>query len=435
MDHIQKFDSPDYRRSRGVYVVECMFEYFVLLLLQDAFLAKLLVAVGFSDSQIGVLSSMISLAFIFQFCSLLLAKRSGSRKSLILVLDSVGQCLFLVLFLLPLLGLDPQIKRGLVYACIIGGYACKNLVATFLFRWANGYVDPYKRASYSATKECISLIGGMIFTLAMGWGFDKLEASGNLMGGFILLAGVVLVCNMGTFICLVLIKKDTPSPAEVGQKKSWRDICAHTLGNKNFIRLTIISALAKAAQYTTVGFMGTFKTDTTGNGLAMSLTLVSAIATIANLARLAVTKPFGKYSDKRSFASGFYLSMVIAAVAFVCNIFTGESTWYLVIVHTILFNVSAAGSNQNASNMTYSYIDGNYLSEALALKNGISGVFGFLCSLLAGEILGAVQARGNMIFGIHVFGQQVLGLLSLAFTVACIVYMKCTIMREKVVKQ
>ncbi len=139
----------------------------------------------------------------------------------------------------------------------------------------------------------------------------------------------------------------------------------------------MVAILWKCATYFTIGFMGTFKTDTTGNGLAMTLTTVNIIAMVANAVRIFITKPIAKYSDKRSFAAGFYLSMFIAVAAFACNIFTTEKTWFLVIGYTVLYSVCAAGSGQNAYNMTYSYVDSNYIAEAMALQNCISGVCGF----------------------------------------------------------
>lgn len=429
------YASPAYRRSRNVYIAECMFEYFVSLLMADAFLAKLLRAVGFKDSDIGIISSIVSLAFLFQFFSLLLAGRRGSKKTIIIVLDSIGQMLFLSLYALPLLPIDANVRRLLVYVFLAGAYACKYLVSTFLFGWANRFVDPYRRGSYSATKEIVSLIGGMIFTLVMGRLFDMFESSGNLGGGFLMLTLVILGCNVGTFTCLLCIKKDKPLDANQAPKKTLKDILSHTLGNKNFRRLIIISMLANAAKYSIAGFMGTFKTDTSGNGLGMSMTLVSLIAVVESLSRMLVTRPLGKYADKHSFAAGFYLSMFVAAGAFLCIMFTNETTWFLVIGYVMLFAMSAAGTQQNSFNMTYSYVDADYIAEALALRQGICGMVSFMCAFVASRILDAVQRAGNMVFGIHIYGQQILGGISMLFALLCVVYMRCTILKEKVVKQ
>lgn len=42
MGEENKFSSPDYRRSRVAYILYALFDYFVGLLIADAFLAKLL---------------------------------------------------------------------------------------------------------------------------------------------------------------------------------------------------------------------------------------------------------------------------------------------------------------------------------------------------------------------------------------------------------
>ena len=64
-----RFDTKAYKRSRNAYMVQCAFEYFVALLVADAFLAKLLTALGIGDNLIGIISSFVSLAFVFQLLS------------------------------------------------------------------------------------------------------------------------------------------------------------------------------------------------------------------------------------------------------------------------------------------------------------------------------------------------------------------------------
>ena len=435
MESEKEFSSPEYQRARISYILYAMFEYFILLLLYDAFLAKLLSSVGFKDSEIGIISSFISLAFVFQMFSLLLARKRGSKKIIILVLNTVGQLLFTALYILPVVSIDANVRCVLVYIFIIGAYMSKYLVSTFLFQWANSYVDPNKRASYSANKVIVSLIGGMVFSLSMGAVFNWFEETGNLVGGFLFLSVVILISNILTFICLILIKREKIENKEQAPKKKLPDILTNTFGNKNFRHLVVISVLWKSAQYFIAGFMGTFKTDTNGNGLAMSMLTVQVIATIGTIVELIIARPFGKYSDKHSFASGFYLSMFFGIAAFLCIAFTTEKTWFFIIGYTVLYAFFASGSGQNIFNMAYSYVNSNYIAEAMALQNCISGVCGFLCSLLAGALLDAIQKAGNTLFGIPLLGQQLLGLISALLCGFCIVYMRLTIMKEKVIKQ
>ena len=79
--------------------------------------------------------------------------------------------------------------------------------------------------------------------------------------------------------------------------------------------------------------------------------------------------------------------------------------------------------------MNYDYLDEAVFSEALGARNAISGVIGFLASLLGGVIVGAIQDAGNRLFGIPVYAQQVNSLIAFVVVVALIVYMRTVIQR------
>ncbi len=101
------------------------------------------------------------------------------------------------------------------------------------------------------------------------------------------------------------------------------------------------------------------------------------------------------------------------------------------IVFTILFNASYAGTNMNTFNITYNYVDPPYFSQAMALKNSIGGICGFGASILAGRILAAVQANGNRFLGIPLYGQQLLSAVSFLLTVATILFVQLVIEKGK----
>jgi Na+/melibiose symporter-like transporter len=79
----------------------------------------------------------------------------------------------------------------------------------------------------------ISLVGGMIFTVVIGYIVDKFEAQNNLSGGFVFLAVTIFVLNVFNFVSLALIKKDTPSQ-KTEKSEPISVILRETVGNKNF---------------------------------------------------------------------------------------------------------------------------------------------------------------------------------------------------------
>ena len=295
------------------------------------------------------------------------------------------------------------------------------------FKWANSYVDPSHRASFSAVKEIISLFGGMLFSLGAGYVVDRFEAEGNQKGAFLFLAVSILILNAVNCVTIALIRKDEPRlRSEKGA--SLGTVLKMTLGTASFRHLVVMDVIWAVARYFTVGFMGTYKTKE----LMLSVLAVQIINIAASLVRIAVSRWFGRYSDRHSFARGFELALWIEAAAFLVCVFTTGVTWYLVIAYTVLTSVSAAGTGQNSFNMIYSYVDGRYVPQALALKNCISGIFGFGASLLGSRILHLVQEAGNRVFGIPLYGQQLLSAISFLLIAALIVYVRLVIEKQKV---
>ncbi|MBQ8578178.1 MAG: MFS transporter [Clostridia bacterium] len=427
------YSTPPYKRSRRAYCMQAAFEYFIAILVSDAYLAKLLMYVGLDDWLIGIISSFISAAFLFQLTAVFLVRRIRNTKRTVVFFNILGCVLFVSLYLIPFLPVSGGVKTVLIILCLLFAYFGNYFVGSMLFKWANSFVDPAKRASYSAAKEMISLLSGMVFTLIVGVVIDRCESLGRLEAGFLFIAVAGLILAVCCLVCLLMIAKPHAevSAAEPHPSHSMREVLSNTLGNKNFVHVIILMSLWSAAKYMTVGFLGTYKTG----DLLLTVGTIQIINIAGNLCRFALSKLFGRYSDRTSFARGMELALCIAAAAFALNMFTTKSTWWCIILYTVLYDVSFAGTNQNSSNIVYSYVDETYFVEAMAIKNSISGVVGFASSLVGARILSVVQNAGNTVFGIPAAGQQVLSAISCVLTVVCVGYLHGVIAKQKVMKQ
>ena len=354
---MKQFDSPAYKRSRAAYIAQCTFHYFVTLLISDAFLAKLLSYLGVSDAMTGIISSFVSMAFVIQFFSLFLLRVKTSRKTLVILFETVSTFCFMFLYLIVFLPVSAELRTIFVIGSVILAYAGIYLVNSILFKWGNSFVEPSHRGSYSATKEMISLITGIAFTTAAGWVIDQYEGLGNITGGFLFLAVTIFILNICNFVSLVLMKRDDPKD-RTGDMQPMREVLRCTVGNKNFRSVIVMTILWDVARYTTIGFMGIYKT----NDLMLSVLTVQLINMAANFLRMLISKPFGRYSDKHSYAKGFRMALYLAAGAFLINIFTTPSAWFFVVIFTILYNCAFAGTNMNSFNIAYSYVDEAYIT-------------------------------------------------------------------------
>lgn len=424
------FLSPKYKRSRTAYILQAGFEYLGALLVADAYLAKLLAYLRISDAVIGIISSLISLVFVVQIFAVSFGSRVRNIKRTVVFFSAISQLLFLSLYLLPFGELNNGVLAAtVVTAAIFLGYSAQYLVSNIMVKWANSFVAPEQRGVFSANKEIVSLAMGIVFTLLVGYVFDMLEGSRGIKSAFGFLAVTYFVMFLLNMLCLLFI--DNKPVTGTVKKTPYRLILKNTLGNPKFRSVILQSALRNVAVYFTVGFMGVFKTK----DLMLSVFTVQLINILGNLVRMLASRPFGRYTDRTSFARGMEQGLLLMAVAFFVNIFTNESRWYLVIVFTVLYHAAQAGLTQNSINITYSYVPSEYIVEALSIKNCISGIAGFVSSLIAGGLLSYIQDSENTLFGLQVCGQQVLSAVSCGIVLLAYLMTRFVIEKQPVMKQ
>ena len=127
--------------------------------------------------------------------------------------------------------------------------------------------------------------------------------------------------------------------------------------------------------------------------------------------------------------------MVLSCGDFFVNIFTTDATWYLVVIFTILYNTAFTGISANTSNICYSYVNSEYITDAMAVKNCICGIIGFVSSILGGITLNYIQSNGNMFMGIPMYGQQFLSAVSFVACLMAVLYIKFVVSKQKVIVQ
>ncbi len=410
-------NSPDYKRSRKAYTMECAFEYFVALLVSDAYLSSLLSHMGISHGTIGIISSLISLAFLFQLFSIYAVKKIVNVKRAAIIFHFASQFLFISLFMVPFLPFATKYKTVIVIFCTLAAYFGNYLVTSVIFKWGMSFVDTRKRASFSATKEMISLILGMIFTVTVGYFVDRFAEAGDPKGGFIFIACAMLGSSLLDLSCLLLMKKPAAPPPET-QSEPIRLVLRKLSKNKSFICLCMIGMLMYTSTYMTSGFLGIYKTS----DLAFTVGEVQIINTVGVLFRFAISKPLGRFSDKTSHATGLLVGVTMLSVSFLLNVFCAPSTRWMIYLYSLLNNGAMAATGQNFLNITFDYVDNRYFVQATSIKSALSGVCGFGASLVGAQILSYVQANGNSFLGIALRGQQLLSAISFVLTVLLLIF-------------
>ena len=169
--------------------------------------------------------------------------------------------------------------------------------------------------------------------------------------------------------------------------------------------------------------------------LGFSMTYVSILSAAYAICRSLFSRPLGKYADKHSFAKMLNICFAVAMIGFAVNIFTVPSNGKVFYaVHYMLYAIGMAGINSGEINLIYERVSHEKRVYALALKNSIAGIAGFLTTLLAGMLIDKIQADGNRFLGMHVYAQQVASAISVFLLLGVIVYLNTVVKKISIVK-
>ena len=202
----------DLKRSRAMYIIEAALEYLISLLVTGAFLATITKELGISDSLTAVLTAIAALGCLFQLASV--SFRKNSVKRMVVILSVANQLLFGLLYLIPLFDISKTVKTVIFVCFVVFAYMVYNFAHPKKIAWLMSLVDDDKRGRFTANKEIVSLISGMVFSYLMGLLIDFFKAKNDLKTAFIISAigGLLL----GKLMCKLSKGKINPMIGAAG---------------------------------------------------------------------------------------------------------------------------------------------------------------------------------------------------------------------------
>ena len=408
---LEKTEKDKYAFSRLMYIIEAALEYFVSIAVGGVFLAQITKSIGISDAVTGIITAFVSLGCGFQIIALFLAHRKPVKKWVTLG-HIISQALFVTMYFVPLLNASKTTKTLLLILTLFAAQIIHNAINSPKINWCMSLVDDNKRGDFTANKEIVSLIGGMLFSYGLGVIMDRLENKVAFV-----VVGVILFVLMGLHtLTLVLTKEKTSERVSVNVKKSIGEL----VKNKTLLKIIIVFVLWNIANYATVSFSGAYQINTLG----FTTVFASVIGAISSIARVIFSKPIGRFADKHSFYKMLYICFGIEALAFFINIFTvPENGKIMFTAYSIIHAIGQAGINSAIINLAYDYVSDEQKIGAVALVNTFSGFAGFFTTLALSPLVAKIQNNGNKLFGIKMQAQQLLSVFSLIATLTIILYL------------
>lgn len=402
------------KRSLVMYNLEAGLEYLISLLVASSFLATLTKDIGISDSITGIISSFISLGCLFQLLSLLVHRRKV--KPIVIALSITNQLLFMMLYIIPLWGGSDNTKTVMFTATIFIAYILYYFAHPKKINWFMSLVDDKIRGRFTANKEIMSLIMGMIFTLIMSAVVDYFKDSGRTHTAFIICAAVMFVIMIAHTLSMIFaIEKPNAPPKEHNIIKNMLAL----VKDKTVLKVTAVFVIWYIANYASLPFYGTYMI----NELGFSLKYVSVLSIAQSVIRILVSHKLGSYADRNSFAAMLKICFGVMCAGFVfAMIATPSNGMVMFLLYNLCAGIANGGISSALANLIFDYVPPEKRADSLALCQSCSGVAGFLSTLVMSPVVEAVQENGNRILGLPIYAQQFASFIALIFTAATIFY-------------
>jgi MFS family permease len=410
------------KRNQRLYVAEAALEYLISILVTGSFLATLTKQLGFSDSLTGILSAIVSLGCLFQLFSL--SVRRIRVKKTVIVLSIMNQMLFLLLYVVPTTSFSKQMKTILFVALILSAYILYNFAHPKKISWLMSLVDNKHRGSFTANKEIISLLSGMVFSYFMGSLIDRFAEAGEMRTAFSLSAiTIFLLCLLHTLtMCFTTEREDTQAKSQ-----NIKSAIADLFQDKKVLQVSLLFVIYHISTGIAAPFYGTYQIGELG----LNLKFVSAMAMTGSIARILVSRAWGRYADKNSFAGMIIRCFLFFALAQGCVIFTTPKTGKMLFtLYYIFHGIALGGINSALINLIFDYTPQEKRADALAVTQAIAGLTGFLTTLVISPLVSCIQFNGNKVLGIPIFAQQFVTVLALLFTILAIIYTKYILLKK-----
>lgn len=409
------------RKNRLLYIFEAALEYFVTISVSGAYLAYLTTALKIPDALTGVLTSFVSLGCVFQILSTFL---KGDAKKNTVIFHLINELSFVLLYFSPFLPFGDTFKAIIFTVFLFIGFALNNLINPLKTEWYMQSVDMDKRGVFTANKEIVSLVFGMIYSLLLGYIFDLFKAKGDTEGALFTVGIILFTVTAAHSVVMAISERTygeilTKDGSDKTKVKNKRQAIKKLLKEKNFIKVVAMIMLWRAVMYSTVPFFGTYQIKELG----FSMTFVSVLTVIYAIVRAVFERPLGKIADKKGFAVMLNVCYGAEIAALAVAVFIRPVNGrILYTVYYILHAICCAGISSGELNIVYDYVKQEERTAALAIKSAVAGISGFLSTLILSPVVSAIQKHGFKLFGVNVYAQQVTSFIGLVSAIALVVY-------------
>lgn len=352
------------------------------VLTSGTFLVAYALKLGATNFQIGIITAIPLFANILQIASVYFVKRSGSRKKVVVACTAMGRAVYILIALLPFLGVTTEGIIILMLAlCVQHGMGAISTGAWS--SWMRDVIPQNQLGSFFSKRLLLCQIVSVL--LGLGCAFlihHVLQHYGNLeIYCYGLLFFIGAICGLtGSYML-----SKTPEPMMPSATRIWFRLIKKPLLHRNFRNLMLYMASWNFAINLSVPFATVYMLQT----LALGLPTVIGLTTLTQVVNVIFLRLWGRYADQYgnkavlTFCAPLYLFSILS---WIYTTMPGkyEFTMPLLILIHVLNGIATAGTSLAASSMGLKLAPKKDSVVYLSLLSFTSAVASGIAPLLSG---------------------------------------------------
>ena len=436
----------DMKRSRVNFTMADSAAQTIVQLAGGTFLATIMSHSGISDANIGIITSLVSLAALSQLFLINFFKRIKKYKFLVCV-TALQRALFAALYLIPLFGISNLSKEIFIVLLYFIGQVCVQIGTPASQDWIASLVPSRLRGKYFSIKDSVAVFVVSSMMLVCGLVLDYFKKS-NILTGFIIISAIIFILTILNVVALSQMKEPKVSyvndngkemhgrlakrakELEVPEKsQSILSELKEAFLNQKFRKAFTIQCLFTLAFYICLPFNASFQI----NDLHLPFTFIMLVGFIFNLYRIYITPRLGRMADKYGMGKLLRYSMLALGLNFLSTAFTMPFNAYPMLIIASFFSSTAwAFVNIGLFGIQLDFFRSDKRMTWLTITSSLSGVFGFMVSILGGKLLSYLQSLPLTLLGHKIYAQQILNLVGFFILLIAVYYIRFHIETVKI---
>lgn len=439
----------DLKKSRINYTISDSAAQTIVQLAGGTFLATLMAFCGISDANIGIITSLVSLAAISQLFLIRYMSRIKKYKFLVCI-TALQRILFTIIYLVPFLPIGNKLKATYIIILYFIGQLFVQIGTPASQDWIASLVPSRLRGKYFSIKDSVAVFIVSSSMLIAGVILDYFKER-NITIGFLLISLLILILVVMNVVSLLLMKEPKISyvnqdgkemHGRLARKAKEFDLAATkendpgiiseikgAFQDRKFRKAFLLQCLFTFSFYFALPFNASYQI----NELALPYTYIMLIGFFANLYRIYITPKFGRLADRFGMAKILRYTLFALGLNMLTMAFTVPGNAYpFHILGTVLASTAWAFVGIGLFGVQLDFFKNEKRMIWLTITSSLSGLFGFIVSIIGGRLLDYLQRQPLLLWGTRFYAQQVLNFFGFLVIVIAVIYIKQYIETEKI---